>query len=244
VSSSSSIGIAAFAVDRSGSRSQEIEEGQRGRSASVVKPLLFWVGAGAEPFTTDRVAWEAIARPAVTVSDNDATAVLWSRVGEQRLLADLEDRVGVRWSTDGDGEHPALRIMVTAGELARGYAAFASDESREAVLLRRWMGEVPTVQTFGVRRLASETLHTPEASVGVKGGWFGLERAHAVVLVELPERTLGAAVTTVHSVDADGHARVRQLSGDVTGLALAHDEIAGASIRSATRRALQVAAEL
>jgi hypothetical protein len=244
MSTSSLIGIAAFAVDRSGRRCLEIEEAPRARGASVVKPLLFWVGATAEPFATNSASWAAIARPAVTVSDNDATAALWSRVGERRLLAALEDRAGVRWRTGGDGEHPALRVMVTAGELACTYAAFASDESDEAGLLRRWMRDVPTEQTFGVRRVACEALGVPERTVGVKCGWFGLERAHAVVLVALPNRSVGAAITTVHPSDPESRAQVQEMGGNDTALVAAHDAVAGPSIRSATRRALELATEL
>lgn len=244
MSTSPLIGIAAFAVDRSGCRWLEIEEAPRVRGASVVKPLLFWVGAAAEPFATNRASWEAIARPAVTVSDNDATAALWSRVGEHPLLAALADRSGVRWRTGGDGEHPALRVMVTAGELARTYATFASDESDEAGLLRGWMRDVPAEQTFGARRVACETLGVPERSVGVKCGWFGLERAHAVVVVDLPNRTVGAAITTVHPSDPESRARLRARGGNGTALVSAHDTVAGQSLRSATRRALEAATEL
>ncbi|MEO6317413.1 MAG: hypothetical protein ABIP36_01390 [Acidimicrobiales bacterium] len=244
MSNSASVGIAAFVVDRFGPRSVEVDTAPRVRGASVVKPLLFWVGAGAEPFATDPDGWEAIARPSVTVSDNDATAVLWSGVGEHGLLTELTDRAGVVWTTAGDGEHPALRLLVTAGELGQAYARLASDESRAAVLVRRWMRDVPTAQTFGLRKVAAETTGCSEGSVGVKCGWFGLQRAHAVVLVELGERTLGAAVTTARRVDPSDQARAQELSGDVSRLALAHNEVAGESIRHSTRRALERAAEL
>ena len=244
MSGRSVIGTAAFVVDSSGTRCAEIEKAPHVRGASVVKPLLFWVGASAEPFASDIAAWEAIAEPAVTVSDNEATAALWSRVGEDRLLSEIEERAGVGWCVAGDGEHPALRLMVTAGELAGAYAAFASDDSHQAGVLRGWMRDVPTAQTFGVRSVAREATGAAERSIGVKCGWFGLERAHAVVLVDLPDRTLGSAVTTARRVDPTTRARAQELSGDMSALAVAHEAISGESVRSATRRALEFAARL
>jgi len=244
VSTLTSIGIAAFAVDGHGERSEEIDAAPPVRGASVVKPLLVWVAAGVEPFASDRDRWEEIGRPAVTVSDDAATAVLWSTVGEQSLLTELSARIAVAWSPAGGGEHPALRLMVTAGELAEAYLRLASDETPSGVLVRRWMREVPNVQTFDLRSVAAEATGCAKGSVGVKCGWFGLERAHAVVLVQLGERTLGAAVTTAHRPDATSQAKAHERSGDVAGLALAHNELAGDAIRHATRRALERAAEL
>jgi len=244
VSTSPSIGLVAFAVDRHGERSEEIDAAPPVRGASVVKPLLVWVGAGVEPFASDRERWEAIGRPAVTVSDNEATAVLWSTAGGEHLLTELTDRAGVAWSPAGDGEHPALRLMVTAGELARAYLRLASDENPSAVLVRQWMRQVPNGQTFDLCRIAAETIGCPEGSVGVKCGWFGLERAHAVVLAQLGERTLGAAVTTTHRPDATNRAKAQALSGNEPGLVLTHNVLAGDAIRGASRRALKRASEL
>src|SRR5262245_2548872 len=187
-----SVGIAAFAVDSAGARPRELQPAPRVRAASVTKPLLFWAGARMEPFASDRAAWEALARPAVTFSDNDATAELWSRVGGNGLLAAVRALAGVTWTTDRDGEHEALRLLVTAGEAATAYAAFALDESHTAQQLRRWMREVPEEQTFGIREVAGTALRVPAESVGVKCGWFGGERAHAAVLAEVDNSILGA----------------------------------------------------
>jgi hypothetical protein len=244
VSTLVSLGIAAFAVDRHGERSEEIDAAPAVLGASVVKPLLVWVGAGLEPFVSDSRQWEAIGRPAVTVSDNEATAVLWSRTGGEHLLAELAARTGVFWSPAGDGEHPSLRLMVTAAELAAAYARLASDQTRSAVLVRRWMREVPNDQTFDLRPVAAAAAGCPERSIGVKCGWFSLERAHAVVLTELEQRTLGAVVTTVHRPDESRKAMAQELSGNASRLALAHNGLAGSAIRDGTRRALERAAEL
>ena len=44
------VGVAAFAVDAAGARSCAVQRGPLSRGASVVKPLLFWVGAAEPPF--------------------------------------------------------------------------------------------------------------------------------------------------------------------------------------------------
>jgi hypothetical protein len=238
------VGFAALVADRSGRWWREIEAAPRMRGASVLKPLLFWVAAELRPFATDRQAWTEIARPAIVRSDNDATAELWSRVGEDRLLTEVEARAGVAWTTGGVGEHPSLRVMVTAGELAGAYAALASDNGVAAIQVRRWMREVPSDQAFGLRRIASDVLEVEEDVVGVKCGWFGLERAHAVVLVEVEDRILGAAVTTELRPDASRRAVARQASGDDARLVAAHDAVLGPTIRTSAAHALQAATEL
>jgi hypothetical protein len=235
-------GIAAFAVDDGGSRTWELESAPRLRAASVVKPLLFWAGATAESFAGDRAGWAALGQPGITTSDNEATAALWSRVGGERLLAWLDERTGVTWHTAGEGEHPSLRVMVTAGELARAYAALASDRTDVALQVRGWMRAVRAEQTFGVRGVAAEALAVEEAVVGVKCGWFGAERAHAVVMVEDEQRTVGSVVTALLSPDAAGRAAAHEASSDDGRLVAVHDALAGEALRSATRRALLLAA--
>lgn len=237
------LGVAAFTVDGTGTRVSELEAAPRVRGASVVKPLLAWVAATSAPFATDRGAWEALAQPAITTSDNRATATLWSRAGGDRLLSLLNDRTGLAWHADGNGEHPSLRVMVTAGELARAYAAFVSDRDEVVERLRQWMREVPATQTFGVRRVASEVLGVEESAVAVKCGWFGGERAHAVVLLDIQRRIVGAAITTSWPPEEATRAVMRDATGDDASLAAAHDRLAGHVIRSATRRALTAAAD-
>lgn len=237
------IGIAALAVDSAGIRTLEIQTAPRVRSASLLKPLLAWVAASWGPLATDRASWEVVARPAVTISDNDATADLWSRSGEERLLGALNDRVGMDWQIDGAGEHPSLRVMVTAAEVAHAYAVLASDDSDAGREVRAWMCEIPTGQTFDLRRAACEMLRVDPGAVGVKCGWFGGERAHAAVLVDTEDRTVGAVVTTNRAPSAATRAAVRDETGHGMKLAAAHDNLVGEEIRAAIRRALVAASE-
>jgi len=213
----------------------ELGAGARVRGASVVKPLLAWAAPDVE-------GWAHLARSAIAVSDNRATAVLWERAGRERVLDVLADRVGVRWEVADGEEHPALRLLVTAGELAGAYAALAIDRSAAAGDIRRWMREVPDVQTFGVRRVAREVLGVDEAAVAVKCGWFGGVRAHAVVLVELDDRAIGAAVTTHSSPSPLALGQVRAAIGDDDALAAVHDALLGQAVRDAVGRALRASA--
>jgi Beta-lactamase enzyme family len=210
----------------------------------VLKPLLFWAGAAVEPFASDRRAWAALARPAVTVSDNDATAELWAWAGGEELLATIAARTGVAWHTDDGREHPSLRVLITAGELAQAYAAFAQDSGDIAVQLRAWMRAVPAAQSFGLRQVARDAVGVADAAVALKCGWFGVERAHAVTLVELPGRTLGAAVTTFRPPDEASAAAYAAAAGDNAEIVATHDAFAGPSVRAGTSRALEIAAAL
>jgi hypothetical protein len=244
IDSTIELGIAAFAVDRAGIRSCEVASAPRVRGASVIKPLLFWAGAGAAPFASDRAAWAALAEPAIRVSDNDATAVLWSAVTGAQLLATITERTGVAWHVDHDGEHPSLRVLVTAEELARAYATFASDDSHVAQQLRNWMRDVPAPQTFGSRRVATELFGITERAVGVKCGWFGVERVHGVVLVELRGRVLGTAVTTYRPTDSVTRAAYLAAAGSNAMIIAAHDAFAGRTVRAAVQGGLRAAAGL
>jgi hypothetical protein len=198
----------------------------------------------AKPYAADRASWAALAQPAVTVSDNDATAELWSRVGGRQLLTSIKHRTGVAWKVDHDGEDAALRLLITADELAQAYAVFAADSSDVAVQLRAWMRAVPPAQTFGVREVACDILGVSAAEIAVKCGWFGVERAHAVTIVELHGRTLGSAVTAFRPQGATNRAMHDAARGSDAKMIAAHDEAFGSFVRAATRRALWVAAAL
>lgn len=238
------IGIAAFAVDHTGRRTLVLQAAARVRAASLSKPLLAWVAGTQAPFSKDTAAWEVLSRAAVTVSDNNALAELWWRGGEGRLLVALNNRVGVDWCIDGDGEHPALRIMLTAEELARAYAELSADGTHAAHQVRGWMRDVAPEQTFGLRSVACDGLGVEENAIGVKCGCFGGERAHAALVVNIQGRTVGAAITTSRLPDARTRAAVEAVIGNDTKLAAAHDEAAGEDIRNAARRALIAAREL
>src|SRR5437868_4766280 len=103
------------------------------------------------------------------------------------------------------------------------------------------MRDVPAPQTFGTRDVASDAFGGPGAAVGVKCGWFGIERAHAVTLVELTDRTVGAAVTTDRPPDDASLAASAEASGNSARQLAAHDMFAGEVIRRATRQALEAA---
>ncbi|HEX2848958.1 MAG TPA: serine hydrolase [Acidimicrobiales bacterium] len=232
------IGVAAFAATETGIRALELVPALPVRAASVIKPLLAWVAGDMAIAVRDDHAWRALSARAVTISDNAATAELWARYGAEELLASLNRRIGTDWMIDGDGEHPALRIMVTAGGLARAFAALASDRTDVGREVRQWMRDVPPEQTFGVRRVAGDALGVAACEVGVKCGWFGGERAHAVVLVETASGTVGSAVITSTAPDEATRASLHAAIGDDMKLAAVHDALAGAQIRAATRRAL------
>lgn len=238
------IGLAAFVVDHGGSRTLELVAAPPVRAASVIKPLLVWVAASADGLADDLATWDVYARPAVTVSDNTATAELWSRCGGERLLSALNARVGLGWRVEGQGEHPSLRVLVTANELARAYASFAADHGGVASLVRQWMREVPSGQAFGLRGVAREVLAIDEGLVGVKCGWFGGERAHAVVIAQTDDAVVGAVVTTDRPRTAGTSSMVRDAVGDDMKLAAVHDRLFGDHIRNAARLALLAAREL
>jgi hypothetical protein len=105
------VGIGAFA----GISTCDFQPGPRVRAASTMKPLLAWAAAASDALADNRARWEVLARRSITASDNGATAEVWSDAGREALLASLGDRVGLSWQIDGDGEHPSLRVIVTAG---------------------------------------------------------------------------------------------------------------------------------
>jgi hypothetical protein len=189
-------------------------------------------------------AFAVDATGARSVSDNDAIALLWSRVGGERLLAMVNEHAGVQWRTDDGDEHPSLRVLVTAAELARAYGTFVADDRDVATMVRAWMYAVPAAQTFGTRQIACEKLGVTEAVVAVKCGWFGCERFHAVTLVDLGDRTVGAAVMTFRPPDATSRASSHAAHGNDEQIVAAHDALCGPSVREGTRRALQVAVAL
>ncbi len=240
----SEIGVAAFSTRAARVQTVDLQTAKRVRSASVIKPLLAWTAATLPPFVENTGEWLTLARPAITSSDNAAMAALWSRAGGDRLVASLNDRVAVQWSVAGHGEHPALRLMVTAQELAGAYGALALSPCGVSAQIGQWMREVPEIQTFGLRPVVTYTLGVDEASVGIKCGWFGGERAHAVVVVDMPDHTVGAVVTTSGTPDLTVLATIGEAVGNDARLAALHDTLAGPTIRSAVEQALLAGYEL
>lgn len=239
----SAVALAAFVADGRESKAIEITSAPRVRAASVLKPLLAWAAAKQTPFAHDP-AWADLAWAAITTSDNGATAELWSRAGGIELLEALNDLVGTRWRIGEGDEHPALRIMVTAVEVARGYAALAVDEAAAGAQVRRWMREVRQDHTFGLRVVARDALGVTEDAVGVKCGWFAGERAHAAVTVDIEERSLGGVVLTSGVPDDVTRAAAQAASGDDVKLIAVHEAVAGEQLRNGIRQALFVASTL
>jgi hypothetical protein len=238
------VGVAAFAVTQAGARTLELSSAPPVRSASVIKPLLVWAAASSWPIARSLATWERLGRSAVMLSDNEATAAIWSQGGEHELLATLNKRIGLTWQVEGGNEHPSLRVPVTPGELGRAFASLASDDSHVSACVRRWMRDVPTEQTFGLRRVAHDALDVDELTVEIKCGWFGGARAHAVVMAQSEGRIVGTAVTTSRLANAEELANMRDAVGDDTKLAAAHDALAGEHIRVAARWGLTTARAL
>jgi hypothetical protein len=239
------VGIAAFAVSRAGARTQqELATAPAVHSASAIKPLLVWAAAARWPSASEQATWVTLGRAAVTLSDNRAAAAIWSLGGDEALLATLNARIGLRWQVEGEGEHRSLGVLATALDLARGFAALAADDSVASTLVRRWMRNVPTEQTFGLRRVAHDTIDVDEGAVEIKCGWFGGARAHAVVMVECDGRIVGTVTTTTSSPTADELSTMRNATGDDNKLAAAHDALVGEHIRDAVRRGLRAAWDL
>lgn len=156
------LGVGAFVVDAKGARCVELRPAPPVRAASVLKPLLAWTAADRAPFVGDDAHWKRLAQQSVVVSDNPATAELWSRAGEEQLLESLNERVGMGWRIDSGREHPSLRILVAAGELAAAYAAFAAEDTTVARMIRG-------VDAGGVHRangspLPTEVVYRAEAA--------------------------------------------------------------------------------
>jgi hypothetical protein len=219
------------------------------RCASLLKPLLFWAGAGAGVFA-DHDAWAAAASAAVVRSANDPTVGLWDACGADRLLALLAERTRRSWAVEPGGSRGFGRILITATDAAAGYAALAlaarNGRAGTAPQLLEWMRSVPERQAFGARRAAAEQLGVPAAAVAVKCGWFCDEdetrlRTHAVTLTDTPGGdTRGSVVLT--AIDAPAAVRAAYAQAYVHGDEVLHHhwELAADTVAAATRDALRL----
>lgn len=244
----SNVQSAAFAVagDRAVVAPVAASPGDRPlRCASLLKPLLFWVAADA---FTDREAWAAAASQAVVVSANAPTVALWERLGAPELLARLGALTGDEWPLDPGGERSFGRVLVTAEQVARGYAELAlaarrGDEPAQRLLA--WMREVPERQTFGARSAAAAALGVAEPEVAVKCGWFLGEdeaalRTHAATVCETGGSVVLTAVAAPVGLSAAYAAEY--VHGDE--VLHHHWELAGDLLVDGTRAALEVAGRL
>jgi hypothetical protein len=181
---------------------------QRMRCASVLKPLLFWIGADLGAFA-HRGDWARDAQPAVVLSANDPAVALWRTYGAMALLTGLAARTGRTWPLEPGGARSFGRVLISAEDLAVAYAALAlAGEQGDdvAAQLLDWMRAVPERQTFGARSAAAGLLAVPGMAVGVKSGWFcdpdeTRLRTHAVTVTGMPDGSaVGSAVLS--AVDA------------------------------------------
>jgi hypothetical protein len=220
--------------------------GGRLRCASLLKPLLFW---GAADAFSDDAAWSAAAAPAVTVSANAPTVALWERLGADDLLARLAALTGDEWPLEPGGARSFGRVLVTAPQVARAYAALARaarDGDERAARLLGWMRRVPVRQTFGARVAVVAALGVDEAAVGVKCGWFldadePFVRTHAVTVAALGDGTLrGSVVLTAVAAPEGLHERYAREYVEGDEVLHHHRALAGDLIVAQTRAVLAV----
>jgi hypothetical protein len=219
---------------------------QRMRCASVLKPLLFWIGADLGVFA-DRGDWARDARPAVVLSANDPAVALWRTCGAQALLTGLAARTGRAWPLEPGGARSFGRVLIRAEDLAVAYAALAlAGEQGDDVAARLlgWMRALPECQTFGARSAAVELLAVPGMTVGVKSGWFcdtdeTRLRTHAVTVTSVSDGSTVASVV-LSAVDATPAQRRAYTKAYRTGdeVLAYHWELAGGHIFRETQAAL------
>jgi hypothetical protein len=242
---------AAFLVPASGSGTRFVTEvaDERLRCASVLKPLVFWTAAGLAPYAGAPDEWKRLARDAVTVSANGPTVQVWRTCGGGALLDALAVLTGVRLALERGGPRSFGRVLVTAGDVARGYACLAAAGDGAAGMVRGWMLDVPERQTFGVRPVVCDRLGVGAASVAVKCGWFcdadeQRIRTHAATLTATGLGVVGTVVLTALPVKGAlcrAYAAAYRDGDEVLG---AHEEHAGAVVRAATEGALGAALSL
>jgi hypothetical protein len=219
---------------------------ERLRCASVLKPLVFWAAAGLPPYVGAPADWERLARDGVTVSANDSTVEVWQTCGGEPLLDALADRTGLRLPLESGGERAFGRVLITADDLARGYARLAASGDAAAGRVRRWMLDVPDRQTFGVRPLVARRLGVPASHVAVKSGWFCDSdeqriRTHVVTMTETRAGIVGTAVLTALPADQAlrrAYTATYRHGEEVLEL---HEQHAGSTVRAATEQAAGVA---
>jgi hypothetical protein len=167
------------------------------RCASVLKPLVVWVAAGARNDDAER---------AIRYSDNAATTRIWHAGPPPRILDRLATATGVRWRPAGADPGWFGGVEISASELVTAYGALARDPGAARVV--DWMRAVAPEQAFGIPGAVADTLGVPAASVAVKAGWIGhpdetVLRTHAVALAERDGETVVVAALTALPYPAD-----------------------------------------
>jgi hypothetical protein len=219
----------------------EGECAERLRSASVLKPLLFWAAWSLPPFDSDPEGWRRLAKLAITVSDNAATVEAWRVCGGRRLLDELSARSGVAFAAAPGGTRSFGRVLINARAAARGYASLVEGAPPVGRRLLAWMRAVPDRQTFGVRRAAADELGVRPGDVAVKCGWYCARdeqriRTHAVTVSSLGDRILGTAVLTALPLDEPSRRSYARRYRGGEGVLELHDSVAGPDLRAATRQ--------
>jgi hypothetical protein len=235
---------AAFLLPAGASAAAFVPDGGelRLRCASVLKPLLFWAAAGLDPYSGAPADWEHLARDGVTISANDPTTEMWDACAAGPLLDALTDHTDVRLPLEPGGERSWGRLLVTADDVAHGYARLAASGDAAARRVRQWMLDVPDRQTFGVRPLVGSRLGVPASQVAVKCGWFcdadeQRIRTHVVTMTPTGAGIVGTAVLTALPVDEDfrrAYAATYRHGDEVLDL---HEQHAGPVVRAATEEA-------
>ena len=217
--------------------------GEQLRSASVLKPLLFWAARSLPPFQEDPERWRRLAEPAVIRSDNKATVEAWRACGGSRLLTELSAISGVRLEAEPGGARSFGRVLIDAGETARAYARLAEDSGPVARRLLAWMRAVPDLQTFGVRRAVAEQLSAAPETIAVKCGWYCARdeermRTHAVTITSVGAGVVGTVALTALPLDEDRRRSYSRRYRGGEGVLDLHESVAGPVLRAATREML------
>lgn len=203
---------------------------ERLRCASLLKPLYLWVLDA---------ACEERSSPVVVRSDNELTDRLVAASGGlPALIGALEARSGVRFEAGATWG----RLVIGALETARAYLALAQAADcgdGQAIRAVELMRAVPSEQRLGIG------LRPGRAPLPTKLGWDlspdeDLVRTHAVCLDE------SGGVAVVLTALPCGPALRRRWEELLaregpTGVLALHEELAGAALRGAMRRALAAA---
>jgi hypothetical protein len=212
---------------------------ERLRSASVLKPLLFWAAHSLPPFDGDPARWRRLAMAAVTRSDNAATVEAWRACGGRRLLAALSELTTVTLAQEPGGVRSFGRVLIHAHETATAYARLVESAQPATRRLLDWMRAVPDRQTFGVRAVAAAKLGVDPETVAVKCGWYCAPdeqrlRTHAVTITATGQDTLGTVVlTALPLAERERRSYARKYRGGEGVLPL-HESLAGSVLQAAT----------
>lgn len=181
------------------------------------------------------------------MSANEPTESVWDSCGPDALLDGITHLTGARWQSGPSAPRSFGRVLVTAGGVARAYAALAVAARADDAIAGRlvgWMRRVPERQTFGARAAAAERLAVTPRDVAVKTGWFidadeTELRTHAVTVTVSADRTVRVtAVLTALPVSEAvriGHAAAYVEGDEVLPI---HWEHAAETIRRTTAQLL------